>query len=300
MAAKKQTGARPHLACEITPHRVIAARSQDKSNRLDVFTTRQLNEGAVLPSLTGPNIQDSTALRNALSGALSAIGGKSRDIIAVLPDTSIRVLLLDFEDLPAKQQESEPVIRFRLKKSLPFDVEDAALSYDVRRVNGGVQVVAAVSPRDIVQEYEAAFRDVGYVAGVVLPSCLAVLGLIDGASPTLVLKVDSGNITVAAAVNQELRLIRTLDNPNGENVSAAELVETVLPSIVFFEDSFGARIERIFVSGVSSVDEIGPMLHQHTGARVEELEPEISPSQNLSGNKIDPAAVAGVAGALVG
>src|SRR5947209_11942266 len=125
MAAKKQTGARPHLACEITPHRVIAARSADKSNRLEVFTIRQLNEGAVLPSLTGPNIQDSTALRNALSGALAAIGGKSRDIIAVLPDTAIRVLLLDFEDLPAKQQESESVVRFRLKKSLPFDVEEA-------------------------------------------------------------------------------------------------------------------------------------------------------------------------------
>jgi len=54
------------------------------------------------------------------------------------------------------------------------------------------------------------------------------------------------------------------------------------------------------VSGVASVDEIGPMLHQHTGARVEELVPEISPGQNLSGSKIDPAAVAGVAGALVG
>ena len=107
-------------------------------------------------------------------------------------------------------------------------------------------------------------------------------------------------MTVAAAVSHELRLIRTLDNPSGENVSAGELAETVLPSIMFFEDSFGARIERIFVSGLTSIDEIGPMLHQHTGARVEELVPEISPSQNLSGNKIEPAVVAGVAGALLG
>ena len=300
MAAKIQSGARPHLACEITPHRVIAARATEKFNGLEVFTTRQLNEGAVLPSLTAPNIQDSSALRNALSGALSVIGGKSRDVIAVLPDTAIRVLLLDFEDLPAKPQESESVVRFRLKKSLPFDSEDAALSYDARRVNGTVQVVAAVSPREVVQEYEEAFRDVGYAPGMVMPSCLAVLGLVDGERPTLVLKVDRTNVTVAAAVSHELRLIRTLDNPSGENVSAGELAETVLPSIMFFEDSFGARIERIFVSGLTSIDEIGPMLHQHTGARVEELVPEISPSQNLSGNKIEPAVVAGVAGALLG
>ena len=300
MARQKQSSPRPRLACEITPHRVIAARASDNSVSLEVFTTRQLNEGAVLPSLNGPNIQDAAALRNTISSALSVVGGKGRDVIAVLPDSAIRVLLLDFEDLPAKPQESEPVVRFRLKKSLPFDMEDAALSYDVRRTRGTVQVVAAVSPRQVIAEYEAAFRDAGYAPGVVLPSSLALLGLVDGESPTLVLKVDVGNVTVAAAVRQELRLIRTLDNPYGENVSAAELAEIVLPSIVFFEDTFGAPIERIYVSGVPSIDEIGPLLHQHTGARVEELAPPVTSSQNLGGNKLEAAIVAGVAGALLG
>ena len=84
---------------------------------------------------------------------------KSRDVVAILPDAAIRVLLLDFEDLPAKAQESDAVVRFRLKKSLPFDVEEAALSCDVRRNHGSVQVVAAVSPKDVIMEYEAAFRE---------------------------------------------------------------------------------------------------------------------------------------------
>ena len=85
-----------------------------------------------------------------------------------------------------------------------------------------------------------------------MPSSLAALGLVDGERPALMLKVDPANITVAAAVNQELRLIRSLDNPHGENVAAAELAETVLPSIVFFEDTFGSRIERIFVAGIAA------------------------------------------------
>lgn len=298
MAGAKQSGARPRVACEVNASRVIAARASDKA--LEVFTVRHLSPGTVVPGLGGANIQDASGLRTAVRGALAALSGGARDVIAVLPDAAVRVLLLEFEDLPAKQQERDSVIRFRLKKSLPFDVEHAALSCDVRRSNGTIQVVAAVSPQEVVKEYEAAFRDAGYSPGVVLPSSLAALGLLDGQRPALMLKVDAENITVAATVNQELRLMRTLDNPHGESVPAAELAETVLPSIVFFEDTFGSRIEQIFVTGLASMDEIGPMLHQQTGAQVKELAPKISSGANLSGDRFEPSMMAGVAGALLG
>ena len=297
--AVKQSVARPRLACEITNTRVIAARAGENASELEMFTSRHLVPGTVVPALSGGNIKDASLLRSAISSALSPVGGSSREVVAILPDAAVRVLLLEFDNLPAKPQESDAIIRFRLKKSLPFDVDQAALSCDVRRSNGALQVVAAVSPREVVHEYEAAFRDAGYSPGVVLPSSLAALGLMEGDRPTLMLKVDSANITVAAAVNRELRLMRTLDNPHGESVAAAELAETVLPSIVFFEDTFGARIERIFVTGLASLDLIGPMLHQQTGARVEELAPRLSSAANLSGETFEPSMMAGVAGALL-
>jgi type IV pilus assembly protein PilM len=300
MIGLKQSVARPRLACEITTERVIAGRGSDRTKSLEVFTVRQLIQGTVVPNLSGTNVQEAAALRNAIRSALASLSGKSGEVIAILPDAAVRVLLLEFEALPAKPVERESVIRFRLKKSLPFDVEQASLSCDVRRANGTIQVVAAVSPREVVSEYEAAFRDAGYSAGVVLPSSLAALGLLEGERPTLMLKVDPANVTVAAAVTQELRLMRTLDNPHGENVAAAELAETVLPSIVFFEDHFGSRIEQIFVTGLPSLDEIGPMLHQQTGARVEELAPKVSSGANLSGDHFEPSTLAGVAGALLG
>lgn len=296
----QQAKTRPRLACEVTVSGVIAARAADKAPRLDLFTSRRLNPGALSPGLSGSNVANGEALRAAISGALGAVAGKSRDLIVILPDAAIRVLLLDFDTLPAKAHEIEPVIRFRLKKSLPFDVEQAAVSYDVQRGNGGVRVVAAVSPQSIMEEYEAAFRDVGYLPGVVVPSSLAALGLIEGRRPTLVLKVDPGNITIAAAQNQELRLIRTLENPHGVKVTATELAEAVLPSIVFFEDSFGSRIEQICVAGVSPLGEIALLLHQHTGAEVMELAPRLSSDQNLSGESMEPSAMAGVVGALFG
>ncbi|HZD94012.1 MAG TPA: hypothetical protein VE133_07140 [Candidatus Sulfotelmatobacter sp.] len=300
MASLNQKSARPRLACEITPEGVIAARASEKAHRLEVFTGRRLNAGVIAPGLNGPNVLDAGALRNALNGALGAVAGKSRDVIVVLPDVAIRIVLLDFEALPDKRGEAEPVIRFRLKKSLPFDVEHAVLSYDVIRSKGGIRVVAAVSPKAIVEEYEKAFLDAGYSPGVVLPSSLAALGLIEGERPTLVLKVDPMNITITVVEHQELRLVRTLDNPHGVNVSAEDLAEAVLPSIVFFEDTFAAHIEKIYVGGIVPPRELGPLLHEQTGAQVEELAPELSSEHNLSGENVPPSMMAGIVGALLG
>jgi type IV pilus assembly protein PilM len=300
MAASTKKTPRPRLACEITADGVIAARASEKAPRLEVLTSRRLAEGVIAPSLNFPNVLNAEALRNALNSALSAVAGKSRDVIVILPDVAIRVVLLDFEALPAKSEEIDPVIRFRLKKALPFDVDHAVLSYSINRMTAGVRVVAAVSPREIVEEYEKAFRDIGYEPGVVLPSSLAVLGLVDGERPTLILKVDPLNITITAVEHQELRLVRTLENLQSRDFSAADLSEAVLPSIVFFEDTFAARIEKIYVGGIAPISEVGPLLHQQTGAQVQELAPELTPEQNLSGENISPTTMAGIAGALLG
>jgi type IV pilus assembly protein PilM len=300
MAGLNQKTVRPRLACEITSEGVIAARASDKAPRLEVFTSRRWKDGTIAPGLSLPNILDAQALRTALSGALAAVAGKSKDVIVVLPDVAIRMILLDFESLPGKREEIEPVIRFRLKKSLPFDVDQAVLSYDVTRSNGTVRVAAAVAPREVIEEYEKAFRDIGYEPGVVLPSSLAALGLVDGERPTLVLKVDPMNITITAVEHHELRLVRTLDNPHGGIFSATDLSEAVLPSIVFFEDTFAAHIEKIYVGGTAPLEELGPLLHQQTGAQVQELAPELAPEQNLSGEQVSPTTMAGIVGALLG
>src|SRR5262245_60967289 len=120
MAGSQQSVARPHVACEITNSRVIGARSSPKRAGLELFSNRHLPPGTVVPALNATNVQDGNTLRSAISAALASVGGKSRDVIAILPDAAVRVLLLEFDDLPSKPKESEAVIRFRLKKSLPF------------------------------------------------------------------------------------------------------------------------------------------------------------------------------------
>src|ERR1043166_9619002 len=136
----------PRTACEVTPERVIAGRANDAGTSIDILSSRNLPPGALVPGLSASNMATPAAVRDAVIDTLAAVGGRGRDVIAILPDAAVRIVLLDFESLPEKRQDADPVVRFRLKKSLPFDIEDSALSYDTHRSNGVVRVVAAVTP----------------------------------------------------------------------------------------------------------------------------------------------------------
>ena len=263
----------PRLACELTADSVIAARAHDKGDGVDMLSSRKLAGGALVPGLAPGNVANAAAVRDTVTDALSAVAPRGHDVIAILPDAAVRVVLLDFESLPEKRQDAEPVVRFRLKKSLPFDVDEAAISYDARRVNGNVIAVAAVTPRAVLDEYESVFRDAGYSPGVVLPSMLAALGRVQATEPTLVLKVDPNTTSVAIVRGEDLLLYRTLENRRGGNIPASDLADDISPSLVFFQATYGGRVSRILLAGIVSAKEIGPSLEQQTGARVGELVP---------------------------
>ncbi|MGB7332406.1 MAG: hypothetical protein WBD25_13545, partial [Terriglobales bacterium] len=228
---------------------------------------------------------------------LGSVGGRSHDVIAILPDTSVRVVLLDFETLPAKRDEAEAVVRFRLKKSLPFDPNDARISYHAQSTGKGVRAVAAVVLNTVLQEYESAFRDAGYNPGMVMPSMLAALGAADAERPTLVVKVDARTISIAILDQEQLLLFRTLENVRGVTITGDQLAEEVYPSVVFFQDTYNLNIERVYVAGLSEAGSAASALKNQSGAHVEEL---VVTSQIGSTTGTVPRwRMAGVVGALI-
>ncbi len=296
MMASAKHERRPVLACEIAADRVLAGRAADRGRMVETSAARELAPGSVVPDLTEANLRDGAALRQAIESALGSVGAKSRDVIAILPDTAVRVVLLDFETLPAKPEEAEAVVRFRLKKSLPFDLNEARVSYHAQ-TGKGTQVVAAVVLKTVLEEYESAFRDAGYSPGVVMPSMLAALGAADAERPTLVVKVDARTIGIAILDQEHLLLIRTLENTRGVTITGDQLAEEVYPSVVFFQDTYNLNIERVYVSGLADVAAAAAALKAQTGATVEEL---VTSSQIGSTTGTVPRwRMGGVVGALI-
>src|SRR5712672_2939077 len=289
-------GARPPLACEIAADRVLAARAADAGRMVEMCSAQELAPGSLVPDLIESNLRDGTAIRRAIEGALGGISGRSRDVIAILPDTAVRVVLLDFETLPSKRDEAEAVVRFRLKKSLPFDPADARISYHAQSTGKSMRAVAAVVLNTVLQEYESAFRDAGYNPGMVMPSMLAALGAADAERPTLVVKVDARTIGIAILDQEQVLLFRTLENVRGVTISGEQLAEEVYPSAVFFQDTYNLNIDRICVAGLPETVGAAPALKAQTGATVAEL---VAASQiGASTGSVPRWRMAGVVGAL--
>jgi type IV pilus assembly protein PilM len=265
--------AAPALACEIGSQFVASGRLS--GGVIATHSVRRLPAGAVTPGLTGTNIAQPDAVRRAVSEVLSAIGGGGkRDVITVLPDAAVRVLLLDFDTLPDNRDEATAIIRFRLKKSLPFDVEHAAVSFDrmpqATGMSAGVRTVVALSPANVVGEYEQAIRDAGYEPGVVLPSVLGALGIVDADRAAMLVKVDFETTSIALADASGLRLLRMIEHPSG--VSAPdELTNAVHTSLIFYEDSTGNRVSRVFVTGSNADSSVTSRLAAENEIPVEAL-----------------------------
>jgi type IV pilus assembly protein PilM len=290
--------AKPKLACEIAADRVLAGRLLENGEGLEACAARELAPGSVVPDLVETNLRQRNAVRDGIVSALGGVSGRSHDVIAIVPDAAVRVMLVEFDTLPSDREEALGVVRFRLKKSLPFDVDKAKVSYHAQKINDEVKVVAAVGLGSVIEDYEAAFRDAGFNPGVVLPSTLAALGAADGKKPTLVIKVDAHTTSIAILNEDQLQLFRTLENARGVTISGEQLAEEVYPSVVFFQDTYHLNIEQIYVAGLPESGGAAPALRAQTGADVQEL---VSSAQlgTTAGGPVPRWRMAGVVGALI-
>lgn len=235
----KASGNRPRLACEIAAGGVVAARSPEPGMPLGAMAKADLGDGIILPSLKPGNIGDRIAVIAALRRALELVGaranGRNADLTLVIPDGAVRVLLLEFDSLPSKLSEALPLVRFRLKKLVPFEPDDAMVSFQVMSTTRTmVRVLAVAIPRDVLVEYESVAREAGFEPGAVLPSTLAALaGLNEGEGASLVVNAHQTGVTTAIVRAGIVLLHRSIELADPVAATPASLPAAL------FDDSVG-------------------------------------------------------------
>lgn len=206
-------GLRPRLAVELRPEGVVAARSDDAQALVSAVSSALWPVGTLLPGLKPGNVGRHDEAVAGVRKALETVALKERQTTLILPDAAVRVLLLEFDSLPAKAAEALPIVRFRLKKLLPFDAEDAAISFQVMsQSRDSVRVLAVAVPKAVLAEYESVVRDAGFEPGAVLPSTLAACaGLQEDVGATLLVNAGESGVTTAIVQAGVLLLHRSVD-----------------------------------------------------------------------------------------
>ncbi len=311
-----QPGARPPAAVELSPQGVLAAASPGPGQphhggQAPVYAFEPLPPGFLVPGIGEPNLRAPEAIAAAIRSALGQVSPRTRAVTVVLPDTVVRVFVLDFDSLPGRAAEAYPVLRFRLRKMIPFDVEHAGLSYQILAADKTeCKVLAAVIPGPILAEYEAAVRAAGYEPGAVLPSSLAALEAIDSLEAVLGANLSGLALTTFITNGQDLLLYRTLDLPEDPDLRLQEVQRGIAVAAAYYEDKLGARPSRLHFSGNYGAGEFARWIDDPSLAVVDLAQrPETGAVTTLHPTDKDlsvgtPAlgstSIAGVAGALAG
>ncbi len=264
----------PSVVVEVAPTHVAAARWGRDLAHLSAFAAEPLPDGAVTPSATQVNIADPDAVRSVIHSMISRVPKQGSDVALLLPDPSIRVFILPFDTFPRRTDEALPLLRWRLKKSLPFPAEEAVLSW-VRQSSrdGKIEIVAAVARQKIVREYESLLEEAGLLAGIVQSSTLATLPILSQAGATLLARLSGRNLTTVIVRGETMCVYRSTElGANADGLKPQVIFDEVFPAVAFYQDTWGGKVEQLCVAGFGlGEEELREALTRELGCPAEPL-----------------------------
>ncbi len=231
----------PYFAIEFAPDRVAAARW--KGNSVDEFTVETLPPAALVPSAVEANVINASAMKTGMANIVSRLRARGQEVALILPDPVIRVFVQHFEEFPRSPQEAIPMLRWKLKKSIPFEADETVISYMRQPAREeGVDMVTALARLRIVREYEALAEGASLYPGVILSS-----------SPTLLARVSGVALTTAIVRGDMLCGYRCTElQAHSGDITPQMLLEEIYPVAAYYQDTWGEGIGSVRVAGLGA------------------------------------------------
>jgi Tfp pilus assembly PilM family ATPase len=274
----------PSAAVEISARRVaVAVIAQHGGTRvLSGYGAEPVPPGAVEPALNAPNIHDPAALATAIRSALDKLPARPKRIALVLPDSVGKLSLLRFEKIPEKMQDLDQLIRWQVRKSAPFKIEDAQVAWVPGTLlpGGGREYVVTVARRDIIEGYERACEAAGAHPGIVDFATVNLINAVLGAegraaqsADWLLVHLAADYSTLAVVRGGDVIFFRTRPSERDE-----DLADLVHQTAMYHEDRLGGGgFSRVVLAGASSrgaepAERLRRELEARIGTRVQVLD----------------------------
>jgi len=280
LASLRETSG-PSVAVELAGHRVSAAAVEWRGGRpvVAAHAIEPLPAGALVPSLTAENIHDRAAVGAALERVFERIGGRPRRVGLVVPDLVAKVSLVRFEKVPSRAQDLDQLVRWQVRKTAPFPIEEAQVSYvpGVRALDGQ-EFIVSLARRQVVEEYERLCTDAGAHAGIVdLATFNVINAVLAGSAPPkgdwLLVNVSADCASIAIVGGEHLIFFR-----NRSSETDGTLADLVHQTAMYYEDRLkGAGFSRILMAGAgqqaADVDQMRRSLEERLTTPVEMVDP---------------------------
>jgi type IV pilus assembly protein PilM len=166
------------LGIELRRNQVVLARFGDRRGRaeLDLCLKAPVPSGVIEFSMLESNIREPEALSSFIRQLLEQAGVRNRRIALTVPDTLARISVEDLPEAAGARGDAGDLLRFRLKKTLPFGAEQARIAYQALPGKGH-SYFTGVMYDEVVSQYETLLEGLGFHVGHVETSTLSLLNL---------------------------------------------------------------------------------------------------------------------------
>lgn len=130
---------------------------------LQAFSEHPFAPETIKVNLREPNILNPAAFVAAVRDAHLRLLTRTTRIAVSLPDAAGRVLLLDLDTRFKSRDEAADIIRWKLKKNFPFDINDAHFDFQQvqQRETGEISVLVSLICRQVLNQYEDLIVEAG-------------------------------------------------------------------------------------------------------------------------------------------
>ena len=242
----------PAVVCEIAPGHIAAAHWTRRGADLETFAIEPIPPGVLAPTAVETNLLNAAEMRAAVGRVFARLRIKRQTVALLVPDPVIRLFVLHFDVFPRSAAEAVPLLRWRLKKSVPFEAEETLVSF-MRQPprDEGVEIVTGLARLRIIREYEQLIESVGMLPGVVMSSTLAALPLLNDHRPALLARVAGKTLTTAIAREGILCGFRCMELPVDESqLSPQMLLNEIYPLTAYYQDTWSEGIGAVRLAGL--------------------------------------------------
>lgn len=272
----------PAVALEIAADRVSAASLDWRGGKAYIAShaVEPLPDGVVVPSLTASNIRDRAVLATSVNRVLERMGRPGR-IGLVVPDVVAKVSLVRFEKLPARAHDLDQLVRWQVRKSAPFPIEEAQVSYvPGAHAADGHELIVSLARRNVVEEYERLCAEAGAHAGLVDLATFNVVNavLAGSAAPTadwLLVNIAADSASIALLRGPHLIFFR-----NRAADTDGTLADLVHQTAMYYEDRLqGGGFSRVLLAGgagardTAGVEQLRASIEDRLRTRVDAVDP---------------------------
>jgi type IV pilus assembly protein PilM len=143
--------------------RMVTISGKPHVPKLEAYFDISFPPGTLKTSFKDKNITNPDSFVSKIREAYLKLLVRTSRISVSLPDTVGRVTLLDLETRFKTKDEGTDIIRWKLKKNLPYDINEMHLDYQVlqEKETGEISVLASLISRQVVNQYEDLLEEAG-------------------------------------------------------------------------------------------------------------------------------------------